>query len=89
MLERIPSLTAQRPEHAAQMRTNIEQHVVAEVGALHAALRAAGRKSDAHAVLAEARRLMPGAQLETAIADALKAAGVDSTAGPHAGRGPP
>jgi hypothetical protein len=81
MLDRIPGLTAQRPEHAAQVRANIEQHVVAEVGALHAALRAAGRDSDAQAVLEEARKLMPGAQLETSVADALKAAGADAHRG--------
>lgn len=81
MLDRIPGLTAQRPEHAAQVRANIEQHVVAEVGAHHAALRAAGRDSDAQAVLEEARKLMPGAQLETAVADALKAAGADAHRG--------
>ena len=79
MLERLPGLTAQRPELAAQRRTNIEQHVVVEVGALHAALRAAGRDADALAVLEEARRLMPGAPLETAVADALKAARIEAT----------
>jgi len=85
MLERLPGLTAQRPELAAQMRANIEQHVVVEVGALHAALRAAGRDADALAVLEEVRRLMSGEQLEIAIADALKAARVDATPGVHGG----
>jgi len=85
MVDRLPGLTAQRPEHAAQMRANIEQHVVAELSALHAALRAAGRDSEAQAVLEEARKLMSGEQLEIAIADALKAAGVDATPGVHGG----
>jgi hypothetical protein len=39
-------------------------------------------------VLEEARKLMSGEQLEIAIADALKAAGVDATPGVHGG-GPP
>ncbi len=60
-LERLPGLTAHRPELAAQTRTDI------------------GRDADALAVLEEARRLMPGAPLEAAVADALKAARIEAT----------
>jgi hypothetical protein len=63
----------------AAMPTDLQDWSSPEVGALHAALRAAGRNADALAVLDEARRLMPGAQLEASIADALKAARIEAT----------
>jgi hypothetical protein len=70
----IPRLTSRSPESAAEIRKAIEQNFLTTVGTLYASLRAAARDVDARAILEEARKLMPGVALESAIVVALREA---------------
>ena len=71
MLSRIPMLTAQHPERAAEVSRGLQQNAASSVALAYGALRAAGRMSEAESVLAEGRAVMPGPELEAAVEKVL------------------
>jgi len=67
-----PPAAATSSEMVAELRRHGERTFRDTVAMLTASLRAAGRATDANAVVAEARRLMPGDELEAAITRVLE-----------------